>query len=238
MLEAVGFPVAVNPEAKLAAIARKRGWHVEHWSKAAGGAPPACCPIGPLLPAPSNGAAAVDDRGRCGREGARLRAVAAPLRGGPGGRRSAPGGGGRVGPAAAGRRRPARAARARTGSGSGPACPASAGRDLATVDGRSSSRTSSRSSASRSCPATRWSATHRRTARRVVVEPVLGCAARGIDPPCPACAGRATPAAASTSPSATSSPGLQTGFCADTGGGWSTAPWSPTPASSTPCPRR
>ena len=33
MLEAVGFPVAVNPEAKLAAIARRRGWHVEHWAK-------------------------------------------------------------------------------------------------------------------------------------------------------------------------------------------------------------
>ena len=27
MLEAAGCPVAVNPEAKLAAIARKRGWH-------------------------------------------------------------------------------------------------------------------------------------------------------------------------------------------------------------------
>jgi len=37
MLEAVGFPVAVNPEARLAAIARRRGWHVEHWAKAAGG---------------------------------------------------------------------------------------------------------------------------------------------------------------------------------------------------------
>jgi alcohol-forming fatty acyl-CoA reductase len=37
MLEAVGFPVAVNPEARLAAIARRRGWHVEHWSKAKGG---------------------------------------------------------------------------------------------------------------------------------------------------------------------------------------------------------
>jgi HAD superfamily hydrolase (TIGR01490 family) len=36
MLEAVGHPVAVNPEAKLATIARKRGWPVEHWSKAAG----------------------------------------------------------------------------------------------------------------------------------------------------------------------------------------------------------
>jgi alcohol-forming fatty acyl-CoA reductase len=39
MLEAVGFPVAVNPETRLAALARKRGWLVEHWAKAAGGAP-------------------------------------------------------------------------------------------------------------------------------------------------------------------------------------------------------
>ena len=32
-----GFPVAVNPEAKLAAIARRRGWSIEHWERAAGG---------------------------------------------------------------------------------------------------------------------------------------------------------------------------------------------------------
>ena len=38
MLEAVGHPVAVNAEPKLAAIARKRGWHVEHWTRSAGGA--------------------------------------------------------------------------------------------------------------------------------------------------------------------------------------------------------
>lgn len=31
MLEAVGFAVPVNPETKLAAIARRRGWHVERW---------------------------------------------------------------------------------------------------------------------------------------------------------------------------------------------------------------
>ena len=37
MLEASGHPVAVNPEAKLATIARRRGWLVEHWSKAPGG---------------------------------------------------------------------------------------------------------------------------------------------------------------------------------------------------------
>jgi HAD superfamily hydrolase (TIGR01490 family) len=47
MLEAVGFPVAVNPETKLAAIARRRGWHVEHWEKAPGGARP-LLPLGPL----------------------------------------------------------------------------------------------------------------------------------------------------------------------------------------------
>jgi HAD superfamily hydrolase (TIGR01490 family) len=46
MLEAVGHPVAVNPEAKLATIARRRGWHVEHWSKAPGGPRP-LLPIAP-----------------------------------------------------------------------------------------------------------------------------------------------------------------------------------------------
>lgn len=45
MLEAVGHPVAVNPEPKLATIARKRGWHVEQWSKAPGGPRP-LLPIG------------------------------------------------------------------------------------------------------------------------------------------------------------------------------------------------
>jgi HAD superfamily hydrolase (TIGR01490 family) len=48
LLECVGFPVAVNPETRLAAIARKRGWLVEHWSKAHG-APKPLLPIGPLL---------------------------------------------------------------------------------------------------------------------------------------------------------------------------------------------
>jgi phosphoserine phosphatase len=49
MLEAVGFPVAVNPETRLATLARKRGWLVEHWPKARGAS-------GPLLPlAPRRG---------------------------------------------------------------------------------------------------------------------------------------------------------------------------------------
>lgn len=56
---------------------------------------------------------------------------------------------------------------------------------------------------------------------RVVLEPVLGCAARGIHPPCPACAatdvGNCERVAFGHI-----KPGLQTGFCKDTGGGWST----------------
>jgi fatty acyl-CoA reductase len=36
MLEVVGFPVAVNPETRLASLARKRGWLVEQWSKSPG----------------------------------------------------------------------------------------------------------------------------------------------------------------------------------------------------------
>ncbi len=57
---------------------------------------------------------------------------------------------------------------------------------------------------------------------RVVLQPVLGCAARGIEPQCPACraghvgnCGRVA--------FGHIRPGLQTGFCADTGGGWSSA---------------
>ena len=48
LFEAVGFPVAVNPETRLASIARKRGWLVEHWSKSPGGPRPRL-PIGPML---------------------------------------------------------------------------------------------------------------------------------------------------------------------------------------------
>jgi len=55
MLEAAGVPVAVNAEAKLAAIARKRGWHTEYWTKAPG-LPPRLLPIGPLLHPATRGA--------------------------------------------------------------------------------------------------------------------------------------------------------------------------------------
>ena len=46
MLEAVGFPVAVNPEPRLASIARKRGWLVEDFHTAPGAAH-SRLPIGP-----------------------------------------------------------------------------------------------------------------------------------------------------------------------------------------------
>lgn len=56
---------------------------------------------------------------------------------------------------------------------------------------------------------------------RVVVEPVLGCLTRGIDPICRYCAqgdlGNCVNIAFGDL-----EPGLQTGYCCDTGGGWST----------------
>lgn len=56
--------------------------------------------------------------------------------------------------------------------------------------------------------------------RRVVVEPVLGCVTRGINPPCSACTagdlGNCEQIAFGDL-----APGLQSGFCCDTGGGWS-----------------
>jgi threonine dehydrogenase-like Zn-dependent dehydrogenase len=55
---------------------------------------------------------------------------------------------------------------------------------------------------------------------RVVVEPVLKCAARGVDPPCPACAAGSTNRCQRIA-FGHIEPGLQTGYCADTGGGWS-----------------
>ncbi|MGC8627258.1 MAG: zinc-dependent alcohol dehydrogenase [Acidimicrobiales bacterium] len=58
--------------------------------------------------------------------------------------------------------------------------------------------------------------------KRVVIEPVLGCQARGIDPPCPSCAaGRSRHCLNLTGGDI--APGLQTGYCKDTGGGWSLA---------------
>jgi threonine dehydrogenase-like Zn-dependent dehydrogenase len=57
---------------------------------------------------------------------------------------------------------------------------------------------------------------------RAVIEPVLGCAPRHIEPPCTQCAEGHTGLCGHIAFGALA-PGLQTGFCADTGGGWSTA---------------
>jgi threonine dehydrogenase-like Zn-dependent dehydrogenase len=55
---------------------------------------------------------------------------------------------------------------------------------------------------------------------RVVLQPVLGCAARAITPPCAACAAGHVGNCGHLA-FGHIRPGLQTGFCADTGGGWS-----------------
>jgi threonine dehydrogenase-like Zn-dependent dehydrogenase len=56
--------------------------------------------------------------------------------------------------------------------------------------------------------------------QRVVIEPVLSCAARGIDPPCRYCAAGNTGQCINIT-SGHLHPGLMIGYCSDTGGGWS-----------------
>jgi threonine dehydrogenase-like Zn-dependent dehydrogenase len=59
-----------------------------------------------------------------------------------------------------------------------------------------------------------------RAGERVVLEPALGCAVRGIAPPCPYCASGRHALCLNVA-RGDISPGIQTGFCRDTGGGWS-----------------
>lgn len=59
-----------------------------------------------------------------------------------------------------------------------------------------------------------------RTGERVVLEPALGCAVRGIEPPCPYCAAGRHALCVNVA-KGDIAPGIQTGFCKDTGGGWS-----------------
>jgi threonine dehydrogenase-like Zn-dependent dehydrogenase len=54
---------------------------------------------------------------------------------------------------------------------------------------------------------------------RVVIEPALGCKVRGVDPPCPRCA-EGRPGLCYNVTEGPIEVGLQTGYCADTGGGW------------------
>jgi threonine dehydrogenase-like Zn-dependent dehydrogenase len=58
-----------------------------------------------------------------------------------------------------------------------------------------------------------------RKGERVVLQPALGCTARGVEP-CPECAAGAPALCRHTVDGAVSA-GLQTGFCRDSGGGWS-----------------
>lgn len=55
---------------------------------------------------------------------------------------------------------------------------------------------------------------------RVVIDPVLSCAPRGIDPPCDRCAEGETGLCERVTGGHVGA-GLQTGYCHDTGGGWS-----------------
>jgi threonine dehydrogenase-like Zn-dependent dehydrogenase len=55
---------------------------------------------------------------------------------------------------------------------------------------------------------------------RVVLEPALGCAVRGIEPPCRMCAAGRYALCVNVA-KGDIAPGIQTGFCRDTGGGWS-----------------
>src|SRR5213083_994662 len=54
---------------------------------------------------------------------------------------------------------------------------------------------------------------------RVVIEPALGCVVRGIEPVCPRCA-EGRPGLCYNATEGPIEVGLQTGYCASTGGGW------------------
>jgi threonine dehydrogenase-like Zn-dependent dehydrogenase len=106
------------------------------------------------------------------------------------------------------------------------------GSDLATLDGRSSRYFEDLVSfpfvpghevvGTLEAPATSADGGPLAEGSRVVLEPVLGCAARALVPPCPSCTAGRTGDCENVA-FGHLRPGLQTGFCADTGGGWSVA---------------
>lgn len=55
---------------------------------------------------------------------------------------------------------------------------------------------------------------------RVILDPVLSCRPRGVNPPCPSCA-RGEPSACRNFDKGLLAPGILIGACRDTGGGWS-----------------
>ena len=234
MLEAVGFPVAVNPETRLAALARKRGWLVEHWSQGRRARRGRSLPIGPRAPQAAAWPTRWSTRAGRAMKALRFERKLAAVRRRHGRRRgSCPARGATVGPLRLARRRPARAARPRTGCASGPGWPASAAPTWPPSTARSSA-TSSRSCRSRSCPGHEVVADLDDGDAAVVLEPVLGCVDPRHRPVVRRLRRGATSATASASPSAHLEPGLQTGFCCDTGGGWSTPHGRPRE----PAPRR
>ena len=218
MLEAVGFPVAVNPETRLAALARKRGWLVEHFDKAKG-APQPLLPIGPEWGRPR--------RRRVGKvdtvERAAMKALVFSRK--PAKFAAAMVAGGSR-PAAAPRSVRSRCATSIRpscpgpgGCGCGPGCRASA----APTWPRSTARRragSSRSCRSRSRPATRWWATST-TGSAPSWCPCSAASPAASSPVCPPCAeGRINHC--ERIGFGDLEPGLQCGFCESTGGGWST----------------
>ena len=228
MLEAVGFPVAVNPETRLAAIARKRGWLVEHWDKAAGApaAAPADRPRVAARPTRRRPRRQGRHRRAIGRadEGAPVRAEAGPVRGRGGGRaaraRAAAPGSGRCAP----RRRRARAARPRLGAGAAPA--GGHLRQRPRHHRRARRRaTSSRSCRSRSCPATRSSATSTTAAGSCSCPSSPAPPAASTRRATPCAAGRHQPLRADRLRPPRARPADR--LLRDTGGGWSTADGRP-----------
>jgi threonine dehydrogenase-like Zn-dependent dehydrogenase len=93
------------------------------------------------------------------------------------------------------------------------------GSDLSTLDGRSS-RYFEDVVSFPFVPGHEVVGTLEDTGARVVVEPVLGCVARGIIPLCAACSEGRTGGCERVA-FGHLSPGLQIGYCSDTGGGWS-----------------
>ncbi len=163
-----------TPSPGCSAIARRRGWHVEHWAKAEGGSHRPL-PLGPFDVESS-------PRRSWAGEHAPLRAVAAPLRRGTCRVVLRLGTWRRGGPAAPRRARRSRRRRRPVGCTSTRCCRGSAGRTWPrwTDAARAISRTSSPSP---SCPATRSSGTldrrrHRRRGRRCCPPAAGWCSSR------------------------------------------------------------
>ncbi len=120
-------------------------------------------------------------------------------------------------------------------SGSGSAAGTGAGDPGSAGDGTAAGRAAGASAAGASAAgssaagAGAWASLQ--PGERVVVEPVLGCVPRALEPPCPACAVGDTGSCQHVA-FGHLSPGLQIGYCTDTGGGATSRPGpaSPDPA--------